>query len=83
MDDQSLHDHKLRPFDMSYVIKTTVKHMRKDIDISIRKTFDRISEFAGDREKSEEIFRTLAHLHSMRKQMDVMQGDACTQSDGE
>lgn len=47
--------------------------MRKSIDISIRKTFERISEFADDQEKSQEIFKTLAVLHTMRKQLDDFQ----------
>jgi hypothetical protein len=67
-----------RPFDMGYVLRTTVKHIRKSIEISIRKTFERIPEFANDREKSEEIFKTLAMLHSMKKQVDDFQ----TMTDG-
>jgi len=63
----------VKPFSMGYVLRTTAKHMRKHIDISIRKTFERIEEFSGNQEKSDEIFRTLAHLHSMRKQLDDFQ----------
>lgn len=62
-----------KPFGMGYVLKTTTKHMRKSVDVSIRKTFDRIAEFAGDQEKSEEIFKTLATLHALRKQIDDFQ----------
>jgi hypothetical protein len=62
-----------KPFSMGYVLRTTAKHMRKSIDISIRKTFERISEFADDQEKSQEIFKTLAVLHTMRKQLDDFQ----------
>ena len=47
--------------------------MRKSIDISIRKTFERIKEFDGNQEKSQEVFNTLAHLHAMRKQLDDFQ----------
>lgn len=61
------------PFNMGYVLKTTAKHMRKSIDISIRKTFARFPEFVNDNEKSQEIFRTLAVLHTMRKQLDDFQ----------
>ena len=61
------------PFDMSYVLKTTARHMRKDIDVSIRKTFGRIEEFAHDRQKSEEIFKTLSFLHQMRAELDAFQ----------
>jgi hypothetical protein len=62
-----------KPFSIGYVLKTTIEHMQKSIEISVRKTLERIGEFANDREKSEEIFKTLATLHSMRKQLDEFQ----------
>lgn len=62
-----------KPFDMSYVIRTTAKHMRKSVDISIRKTFDRIAEFDGNQEKSTEVFKTLTTLHAMRRTLDEFQ----------
>jgi len=62
-----------KPFSMGYVLRTTAKHMRKSIDISIRKTFERVSEFKEDRTKSEEVFRTLSFLHTMRKELDDFQ----------
>jgi len=62
-----------KPFSMGYVLRTTAKHVRKDIDISIRKTFGRIAEFDGDQAKSQEIFKTLALLHAMRKLLDEFQ----------
>jgi hypothetical protein len=62
-----------KPFSIGFVLRTTAKHMRKSIDISIRKTFGRVSEFADDQSKSEEIFRTLAQLHMMRKELDDFQ----------
>ena len=68
-------ENKGKPFSKSYVLRTTAKHMRKSIDISIRKTFERISEFSNDREKSEEVFRTLSILHTMREQLDVFQSE--------
>jgi hypothetical protein len=66
-------DNENKPFSQGYVLRTTAKHMRKDVDISIRKTFARIAEFAGDQEKSKEVFGTLAMLHTMRKQLDDFQ----------
>ena len=66
-------EQKQKPFSMGYVLRTTAKHMRKSIDISIRKTFERVSEFGDDRKKSEEVFKTLAFLHTMRKQLDDFQ----------
>jgi len=66
-------DNQQKPFSMGYVLRTTAKHMRKSIDISIRKTFERVAEFAEDKEKSEEVFRTLSFLHTMRKELDDFQ----------
>jgi len=63
----------VKPFSMSFVLRTTGKHMRKQVDISIRKTFERVGEFAGDQEKSREVFNTLAVLHKMKKQLDELQ----------
>ena len=62
-----------KPFSMGYVLRTTTKHMRKSIDISIRKTFERVKEFEGNQEKSQEVFKTLSQLHAMRKQLDDFQ----------
>jgi hypothetical protein len=62
-----------KPFSAGYVLRTTAKHMRKSIDISIRKTFERVAEFEGNLPKSQEVFKTLSYLHSMRKQLDDFQ----------
>ena len=58
---------------MGYVLRTTAKNMRKSIDISIRKTFERVSEFSDDRDKSSEVFKTFSLLHTMRKNLDDFQ----------
>lgn len=62
-----------KPFSKGYVLRTTAKHMRKSIDISIRKTFERVAEFEGNSEKSQEIMETLSHLHQLRKVLDDYQ----------
>ena len=65
-----------KPFDMGYVLRITLKHMRKSVDISIRKTFDRVQDFDGDsgeHEKSKEVFMTLSVLHQLRKMLDDFQ----------
>jgi hypothetical protein len=62
-----------RPFSMGYVLRTTAKHMRKSIDISIRKTFERVPEFVENEDKSKEVFKTLSFLHTMRNQLDEFQ----------
>lgn len=64
-----------KPFSAAYVLRTTAKHMRKSIDISIRKTFERIKDFAPDTEKAREVFFTLSVLHQMRKNLDDFQAD--------
>lgn len=68
---------------MGYVLRTTAKHMRKSIDISIRKTFERVPEFADHPEKSQEVFKTLAFLHTMRKQLDDFQASNSENFKGE
>jgi len=65
----------IKPFSMGFVLRTTAKHMRKSIDISIRKTFERVKDFDGDQETSREVFMTLSYLHSMRKQLDDFQAE--------
>ena len=62
-----------KPFTMAYVMRLTTKYMRQNIDVSIRKTFERVPEFANDRERSEEVFKTLAYLHALRKGLDDFQ----------
>ena len=64
---------KQRPFSIGFVLRTTTKHMRKAVETSIRKTMERIPEFADDRAKSEELFRTLARLSAMKKSLDDFQ----------
>lgn len=66
-------DQKEKPFSIGYVLRTTAKHMRKSIDISIRKTFNRVGEFEGNLQKSQEVFKALSVLHTMRKQLDDFQ----------
>jgi len=65
-----------KPFDLDYVVNLTLKHAFKIIDLSIEKTFERIKEFDGNQEKSQEIFKTLATLHALRKRVeDFKYGD--------
>ena len=62
-----------KPFSMGYVLRTTARHMRKSIDVSIRKTFARMPEFQNDEAKSQEIFKTLGRLHALRNEIDRFQ----------
>jgi len=61
------------PFDKSFVLKTTFRHMRRSVDISIRKSFDRMAEFSDDSGKRLEIMETLDVLHKIRKLLDDFQ----------
>jgi len=63
----------IKPFTMSHVLRLTTKNMRRHIDISIRKTYDRVKDFEGNSEKSKEIFQTLDLLHRLRKLLDDFQ----------
>jgi hypothetical protein len=62
-----------KPFSQEYVLRTTAKHIRKSIDISIRKTMDRMNEFKDDHVKANEVFRTLTILQAMKQQIEGYQ----------
>lgn len=64
---------KNKPFSKGYVLRTTVKHMRKSVEISTHKTLERISEFEGNSEKSKELIETLSALHAIIKLVDDFQ----------
>lgn len=68
------------PFDKGFVIQTTLRNMKKDIDFSSRKTFDRYKDFPNEldnshREKRTEIFETLDVLNKMHKLIDEFQAN--------
>jgi len=62
-----------KPFSKSFVMRTTFRHMRRSIDISIRKSFERFQDFDGQSETGKEIMETLSVLHNVRKMMDDFQ----------
>ena len=69
---------KTPPFDKSFVLQTTLKNMKKDIDFSSRKTFDRYKDFNDEADgthiaKRQEIFETLDVLNRMHKLLDEFQ----------
>jgi hypothetical protein len=66
------------PFDKGFVLQTTLRNMKKDIDFSSRKTFDRFKDFSDESnsdhvEKRTEIFETLDVLNKMHKLLDDFQ----------
>jgi hypothetical protein len=63
------------PFDKSFVLTTTLRNMKKDIDFSSRKTFDRYKDFSDEQDpeqlsKRQEIFETLDVLNKMHTLLD-------------
>lgn len=64
---------EVKPFSKAYVLRATAKHMRKCVDISIRKTNERWPEFKDDPEASKVIVETLMKLHDMRALLDSYQ----------
>jgi len=69
---------KKPPFDKSFVLQTTLRNMKKDIDFSSRKTFDPYKDFndtqnTEDGIKRQEIFETLDVLNKMHKLLDDFQ----------
>ncbi len=63
----------VKPFNMGYTLRKTIAHMYKSINISISNTFNRSKEFAGNPEKTDEIFKTLSFLHQMRKSLEDLE----------
>lgn len=54
-----------KPFNKFYVLRITSLHIKKAIDNSIRKTYDRLKDVAPN--KKQECFETLDVLHKIRK----------------
>ena len=55
-----------KAFNKFYVLRITSMHIKKAIDTSIRKTYDRLN----DVENKQEVFETLDVLHKVRKLME-------------
>jgi len=56
-------------------MRTTFRHMRRSVDISIRKSFERFQDFDSDSEIGKEIMETLSVLHTCRKMLDDFQAE--------
>ena len=54
-------------------MRTTFRHMRRSVDISIRKTFERFKDFDQNSQTGREIMETLSTLHTVRKLLDDFQ----------
>jgi hypothetical protein len=59
-------DNNNKPFNKYYVLRITSLHIKKSVDTSIRKTYDRLK----DVKDKQEVFETLDVLHKIRKMME-------------
>jgi len=64
-----------KPFSKSFVMRTTFRHMRRSVDISIRKSFERFQDFDNNSTTGSEIMETLSVLHTVRKLLDDFQAN--------
>jgi len=62
-----------KPFSKAFVMRTTFRHMRRSVDISIGKSFERFQDFDQDSKTGKEIMETLSVLHTVRKMLDDFQ----------
>lgn len=64
-----------KPFSKTFVMRTTFRHMRRSVDISIRKSFDRFQDFDEGSREGKECLETLSVLHTVRKMLDDFQAN--------
>ena len=64
-----------KKFSKAFVMRTTFRHMRRSVDISIRKSFERFKDFDNQSEVGREIMETLSVLHTTRKLLDDFQAN--------
>lgn len=62
-----------KPFSKAFVMRTTFRHMRRSVDISIGKSFERFKDFDQNSTVGKEIIETLSVLHTVRKMLDDFQ----------
>jgi len=62
-----------KPFSKTFVMRTTFRHMRRSVDISIRKSFERFQDFKEGSKEGRECLETLSVLHKVRKLLDDFQ----------
>jgi hypothetical protein len=58
------------PYTKSFVVKTTLRHMKKSIDISVSKSLERLKDVDNQSIHGKEVLETLSVLHTMRKLVD-------------
>lgn len=64
-----------KPFSKAFVMRTTLRHMRRSVDISIRKSFERFKDFDNESKTGRQIMETLSVLHTVRKMLDDFQAN--------
>lgn len=66
------------PFSMAFVLRETIKHMRKSIDISTQKTIARLPEFKDNSPAIAEVMTTLTNLNRLNKLLDDLENNNTT-----
>jgi len=56
-------------------MRTTFRHMRRSVDISIRKSFERFKDFDEGSKEGKDCLETLSVLHTVRKMLDDFQAN--------
>ena len=64
-----------KPFSKAFVMRTTFRHMRRSVDISIRKSFERFKGFEDNSYEGKQCLETLSVLHTVRKMLDDFQAN--------
>lgn len=58
-----------KPFDIGWVVNTTIDRMQKDIDFSVSKTITRLADFPENSKESKEAFTTLIALNTLKRDL--------------
>lgn len=58
-----------KPFSKEYVINITKRNIIRAIELSFKMSAERVQEFEGNHEKSNELFITMSELQGMKKQV--------------
>lgn len=56
-----------KPFSSSYVVRETLRHMSKCVDISMEKVLTRMPEFKDDPDKTKEFMIAVTNLNRLKQ----------------
>lgn len=64
-----------RPFSHEYVLKETIRHMQDAIDISMKKTLVRLSEFKDEPESLKEALQAISNLNRLTSMLNSIKSN--------